>query len=390
MFVVLHAKKVKPIWCGHPWVFPKAIATMDGKPQPGDLIQVLDPQQQLIGVGVWNPHSLYRVRMLAYAYESFVQEDLSGIIEQRLRQAQQLRALMQLPNSMTTAYRLCNSEGDGLSGLTVDVYADVAVVGSSAYWVQLHRETIERLLRKVCDVSHIIWKAQQNALKQDGWQDQDANAASVHGIVRDVVEAGIHYKIDFQHMQKTGLFLDQRDNHVRMAALCRGKRVLDLYCYTGGFALHAAKAGAAQVTAVDSSHDAIESAKANALLNHLTVDFHCADVQAHLAQAAHYDVVILDPPKLVPSRVHLPKATRHYRQLHEQLFRVMPQNSLLMTCNCSSAMQWDLFLAMLSEAAALAQRSIQCVEKLGAASDHPLRPAFSEGEYLRAVLVRVV
>ncbi|WP_199287661.1 class I SAM-dependent rRNA methyltransferase, partial [Escherichia coli] len=151
---------------------------------------------------------------------------------------------------------------------------------------------------------------------------------------------GVLYHVEFAQTQKTGLFLDQRENHKRIAKLSRGKRVLDLYTFTGGFALHAAKAGALHVTAVDSSAQAIEQAKNNAVLNHLnTIEFIKADAREYLKIAGEYDVVILDPPKLVPSQKHLQQAKNYYRFLHREAFKYMKPGSLLMTCNSLSAYQ---------------------------------------------------
>lgn len=386
--IVLQSKKVKPIWHGHPWVFPKAIQTMDATPNTAELVKILDAKNQVIGVGVYNPHSIYRVRMLAYEHETFAQNTLDAIIEHRLNTALNLRKNLNLPNPSTNAYRLFNSEGDGLSGLVIDVYDTIAVVSSSAYWVEHHRTLIESCIKHCLKNVDILWRSQHKALKQDGFEPA-SDSKTQTDITRTIHENNMTYELSFQQTQKTGLFLDQRDNHQIIAALAPGKNVLDLYCYVGGFALHAAKAGAQKVTAVDSSADAIRLAQHHAEINNLSIDFICADVNAYLSRAGEYDIIILDPPKLAPSRQHLHKATKLYRYLHEQVFRAMKKNTLLFTCNCSSAMTWDLFSDMLRDAATASQKRIQCLGKYGAAPDHPTLPAFPEGEYLRAMLLNV-
>lgn len=182
----------------------------------------------------------------------------------------------------------------------------------------------------------MIWMPQSKPLWQDGCK-QD-NVHETHHSAQ-VLEVGVRYEVEFAQAQKTGLFLDQRENHQRIAHLAQGKQVLDLYCYTGGFALHAAKAGALQVTAVDSSAQAIAQAKRNAQLNGLTqIDFIEADARDYLAKVGEYDLVVLDPPKLVPSQQHMQRAKNYYRFLHREVFKHMKAGSLLMTCNCSSAL----------------------------------------------------
>jgi len=385
--LTLNAAKVKPILFGHPWVFPKAISNYSATPDSGELVQVLSPEGECIGYGVFNAASLYRVRMLSYAAEDIAPE-LSAIVSYRLRQAWDLRARLNLPNEFTTAFRWCNSEGDGLSGLTIDVFHDVAVVSSSAYWVEQHRALIEACLRDIMKPAHILWRSQGKPLQQDGWTDVDEDP--LHEITQTVLENGIQFSVDFRHTQKTGLFLDQRDNHRRIAELSRGKRVLDLYCYTGGFALHAAKAGAAMVTAVDSSAPAIEQAQANAAQNGLTnVNFIHDDAKEYLARAGDYDIIILDPPKLAPSRAHIQKASSMYRFLHREIFHYLKPNALLFTCSCSSAMTLPLFLQLINYSAQSSQRHCRILGTFGASGDHTMLPGFSEGNYLQGVLLTV-
>lgn len=190
--------------------------------------------------------------------------------------------------------------------------------------------------------------------------------------------------------KKLVFFLDQRENHQRIAELCRDKKVLDLYTYHGGFALHAAMAGAKEVTAVDSSAPAIEHAKQNALLNGVSqIEWVVDDAKHHLEKAKDYDVIILDPPKLVPSRKHLHQAKNLYRFLHRQLFRHMKSGSILMTCNCSSALNAHEFTNLVAEQAVAEHREMQVLGVYGPSICHPVLPIFPEGHYLTAVLVYI-
>ena len=385
--VYVRSAKLGSIRRGHPWVFPKAIARQTDAVKTGELVQVFGEGDEALGVGVYNEHSLYRVRVLAYAFETIDTTSMASIIAHRLKQALLMRQSIDLPNDVTTAYRLFNSEGDGLSGLTIDRFNQRCVVASSAYWVQAHQALITKAIKDLLPNDEIIWSAQAKPLAQDGWK-QPLGAESLG--IEQVFEAGIRYEVDFSNKQKTGLFLDQRENHQRIAALANGKRVLDLYTYTGGFALHAAKAGASLVTAVDSSAQAIELAKKNAILNGLNnIEFIEADARDYLVKAGDYDLVVLDPPKLVPSQRHLQQAKNYYRFLHREAFKHMRSGSLLLTCNCSSALTALEFSELVSAQAIAAGKIVRTIGLYGPASCHPTLASFPEGNYLTAVLLAV-
>lgn len=386
--VYLHQTKEEPIRRGHPWVFPKAIAREKGRLVTGELVQVFGASETLLGLGVYNEHSLYRVRLLAHAFECPEITSIEQLIAHRLRQACRLRQRLDLPNASTTAYRLFNSEGDGLSGLTIDRFNHVCVVASSAYWVEANKAMISQCILDLFPNDTVHWLSQAKPLAQDGWQGS-INEPLARS--EKVLEAGISYQVDFSNTQKTGLFLDQRENHQRIASFARGKRVLDLYTYTGGFALHAAKAMASRVTAVDSSSQAIALAKENARLNDLhEIDFIAADARDYLAKAGEYDLIILDPPKLVPSVRHLQRAKNYYRFLHREVFKYMQEGSLLLTCNCSSALSSNAFVDLVSAQAMAEGKVARILGVYGPASCHPMLAAFPEGQYLTAILLALV
>ncbi len=373
---------------GHPWIFPKAIHKESKHLVSGELVDVFTNKGQMLGTGVYNVHSLYRVRMLAYVFEDIDLSSLDSILRHRLRQAINVRKALLLPNDETNAYRLFNSEGDGLSGLTIDCFDQTIVVSSSAYWVELHREVISQHICELLSIEEVIWIASPKPLLQDGWQNEKVQNKQV---MREVKEAGILFQVDFSHTQKTGLFLDQRENHQRIAKIAHGKKVLDLYTYTGGFALHAAKAGAKKVTAVDSSGDAIHLAKKNASLNQLdSIEFIEADARDYLASAGEYDLIILDPPKLAPSKKHLQQAKNYYRFLHRELFKSIKQGALLFTCNCSSALSIPEFADLVSMQASAQNKIARILGIYGPASCHPTLSAFPEGQYLTGILMAIV
>jgi 23S rRNA (cytosine1962-C5)-methyltransferase len=384
--VILSPEKSAPFKHGHPWIYPKSIVSQEDC-QTGELVQVWDKHDQHIATGIYNAHSLYRVRILAYAHDPVQHDSLESILLYRLHQAIRLREMLALKEKQTTAYRLFNSEAEGLSGLTIDRFNQILVVSSSALWVEKHRELIIACIKQSIHHAEIFWFPQTQALKQEGLS---VEAASIER-TEIVLESGLKFSVNFSHAQKTGLFLDQRDNHQRIAQLARGKRVLDLYTYTGGFGLHAAQAGAAQVTAIDSSASAIHQAQENAKLNNLTqIDFIKEDARTYLEKAGEYDIVILDPPKLVPSKKHLNAAKNYYRFLHREVFKVMKPGSLLMTCNCSSAMDASEFNILIHTQARMVNRTARTLGIYGPSLCHPTLASFPEGNYLCAILLAIL
>ena len=387
--IILSAQKQQKIIHGHPWVFPQAIQNIIGEPNPGDWVLVYDSQHALIGAGFFNPHSLYRVRMIANATHLNRSHDPLHIINMRLQHALHLRKTLGFPNIHSNCYRLCNSEGDGLSGLVIDVLNDKVVVSSSALWVEQQREAITSILKEHFPKAQVLWFGQSKALKQDGidhpYRDDASNIRTI------AKEEGVLFEIGFENVQKTGIFIDQRENHHRLASLCKGKKVLDLYTYHGGFALHAALNGATLITAIDSSAPAIEHAKHNASLNQVSqINWIVDDAKNHLDKAGNYDVVILDPPKLVPSKKHLNAAKNLYRYLHRQVFKHLSTGSILMTCNCSSALNAQEFMQLVTQQAIAEGRSIQILGIYGPARCHPVLAVFPEGHYLTAILLAIM
>lgn len=386
--IILLAAKQNAVLRGHPWIFPKAIARTSGKLVTGSLVDIYNAEEELVGVGVYNEHSLYRVRVLALENEQINRNSVYSLVTHRLKQAHLVRQCLNLPNEQTTAYRFFNSEADGLSGLTIDRFNQVCVVASSAYWVELNKDIIVKALQELFPADQIIWMPQSKPLGQDGWKQITSQIVEQNAQVR---EGGVIYQVEFASAQKTGLFIDQRENHQRIAQLAKGKKLLDLYSYTGGFALHAAKAGALKVTAVDSSAQAIAQGKINAELNGLAeIEFIEADARDYLMHSGEYDIVVLDPPKLVPSQQHVQRAKNYYRFLHREVFKHMKSGSLLMTCNCSSALSSQEFCALASSQASAVGKQARILGVYGPASCHPTLASFPEGNYLTAVLLAVV
>lgn len=412
----------------NPLVYNGAIDRVVGRPAPnvGDVVILTDGTgEKALGWGVFNPNSTYRVRLLVGAdEEAFQNLNLEALIDQRIANAVQLRHLLGLPHttatSATTVYRLVNSEGDRLSGLIVDVLGDTVVVSSCAAWIEQHKETIQIALRKHIQGKTIIWRPAVEMLKQEGLEDEtedveggdnDNNADSTAAAIDssdnfvEVMELGVKYKA-CPYGQKTGFYADQRDNRQIIAFLCKDKSVLDLCCYSGGFALNAAMHGASHVVGVDSSAPAIELAQANASLNGLlssssggSVEFIKAEVSSYMKEQIqqgktnNWDIIILDPPKLAPTKASLRKAVRKYTSLNAAAMKLVKPGGLLMTCSCSGAMAAagdEQFDAMLRAAAMSAGRKVTVLRRAGAGGDHPVDVHYPEGKYLTNVLVRVL
>ena len=345
---------------GHPLVFSGAVDKVLGDPEPGAIVDVVDGKDGLIGWGVFNPHSMYRVRLLATPEEPalIAHRDLRKLIRHRLEAALKLRAALSLPSPETTAYRLINSEGDRLSGLTVDVFGGTAVAVTSAMWLEQRSDMVVECLRALPGITEVVWRRSDGRLQQDGWEVPNARVeeAEEHQSLADdsptalasapahasapapaapapppppppvlIYESGVKYLVAPVLGQKSGFYCDQRDNRRQLAELCRDKRVLDLFCYSGGFSLSAARAGARRCVGVDSSGLALDLARRNAALNGIETqcEFIQADVDKFLRavhlpgqeadvagarDAREVDVVICDPPKLAPSVKDLPRA----------------------------------------------------------------------------------
>lgn len=396
--VMLKQGKAKPFFNGEPLIFSGALQTVLSEINPAELVQVYSSDKKMLGIGIFNPHSNYRVRLLTFNGES-LGVDLKEIVLYRLKGAIERRKKFKLPNIETTIYRLVNSEADKLSGLIVDVAADTAIVSVTAYWVMAHRKVIQDCLTQL-GFKHCVWRQQESALNQDGWREKSSEPETENIIT--VKENGALFQVDVGQGQKTGFYCDQRNNRLVVLEAARDKTVLDCFCYTGGFALNAAIGGATKVVGIDSSVPAIHLANANAALNKVeNVEFIVAKVEDYLSELApkdesqensaesSFDFIILDPPKLAPTEKSLPRAKQKYVKLNTLAMRALPENGLLLTCSCSNALSEDAFIAVLVLAAKKAGRQLSIIKKMHAGPDHPFLPKSKYGNYLKAILVSI-
>lgn len=360
---------------------------------------------QLIGYGVYNPRSELTVRILRFG----PQLPDEAFWEQTLTRAVDLRRETLRLDEVTNAYRLIHAEADGVSGMVVDRFDDVlsAEVFSLALW-QRAEELLERLAR-LCGTKHTLIQPSPQILSQEGF---DAPPKISEGAPREVIirEFGTRFRVRFEGGHKTGFFCDQRDNRRMLAEFCRDKSVLDLCCYTGGFAVQAKKLGeAAEVIGVDLDEGPLQLARENAALNQVRVKFTQADVfpfmRDMLRGARQFDVVVLDPPKLIRSRAELDEGTRKHFDLNRLAMQLVRPGGILLSCTCAGLLDWEAFLKVLHSAARQAgdplpleegaefarrgPRLMQILAKTGAAMDHPIGSSVPETEYLRAVWMRM-
>jgi 23S rRNA (cytosine1962-C5)-methyltransferase len=390
--VILKPRRARPFFARHPWVFAGSIGRVEGEVAAGGEVAVVSHEGQFVARGLYNPHSAIRVRL--YRWED---APLDGPFwRDRLEAALRLRREVLGWDEPSGACRLVFSESDGLSGLTVDRYGRWLVAQFTSLALFERRERLIGLLVELTGAEGIRLRTERGIADQEGLDPSDGVA---FGIVPDgpveVVEHGIRYLVDLHGGQKTGFYLDQRDNRRAAAAYCAGKRVLDLFCFTGGFALNALEhGGAAHVLGIDSSAAAIELARRNAVANGLAAArFEAAGVQESLdrmrAADERFGVVVCDPPKFARSPKMLEEALKGYLRLNRAAVEVLAPDGVLVTCSCSGAVTRDLFLQVLGQAAELSGRSIQVLEQRGQAADHPVSASCLETEYLKCLVCRV-
>ena len=391
--VILKPKRARPFFGRHPWVLDSAVQRVEGSPADGDVVDLATHDGQFVARGLWNSASRLRVRL--YAFDAAVRLD-DAFWRSRLESAVSLRRTLGLDDRGSAA-RLVNSEGDDLSGLIVDRYGDHLAVQVTALAIAGRLETICDALQSLVAPRGILLRGAERGLaKLEGLHlaDRLVRGTAPAGPIF-VREHGLTFGVDLAEGQKTGYYLDQRENRQAAARYAGGRRVLDLFCYSGGFAVACAVSGGARsVLAVDSSAKATALAKANAELNGAAnVAVETADafekLDALAAAGERFGMVVLDPPKFARSRASLDDALRAYHRVNRVAVGLLDPGGILVTCSCSGSVSRDDFLEMLAGVAQRSRRSIQVLECRGAGPDHPVSASCLEGEYLKCVIARV-
>jgi len=375
----------------HPWIFSGAVARIEGKPARGDTVAVKDVGGKTRALAAYSPNSQIRAR--AWTFDPTVEVD-AQFMRRRLESALALRA--QLPAARhTNALRLVHGESDGLPGLVVDRYADVLVVQFLAAGVERWREPILDALAELTGCEAVFERSDADVRRLEGLAPRAGFVRGDRAAARSaIVEYGLDFHVDVEQGQKTGFFLDQRDNRQRVRALAAGREVLDGFCYTGGFSLAALAGGATHVLALESSAAALAVARENLAANPLDASrasFEQADVFARLRElrdrGARFDLVVLDPPKFAPTAAQAKNAARAYKDINLLAFKLLSPGGLLASFSCSGGVSRELFQSILAGAALDAGVEAKIVERFGAAADHPVALEFPEGDYLKGFLL---
>lgn len=373
----------------HPWVYAGAIDSIEGNPADGDVVDLVSHGGNFIARGFYNNQSKIRVRL--YTWNASETLD-APFFRTRLQNAIRLRReILRLPG----ACRLVFSEADGLSGLTVDQFGGWLVVQFTSLALAHRREMLTDLLAELVQPHGIYLRTERGIGQLEGVELHDGPLRGETPGLISIEENGIEIQVNLSEGQKTGYYLDQRDNRQAVAALARGRRMLDAFCYSGGFGLHAARAGASSVLGVDGSEAALQLARANAERNGLSnITFEKADVfdrlDALVAAGERFGVIVLDPPKFARSNSAVEEALRGYRRLLVQSLKLMEPDGILAMCCCSGLIQREMLHDLLAQEASQARRFLQILESRGAAPDHPVSALCPETNYLKCVICRVV
>ena len=389
--IVLRRGREKSLKRKHPWIFSGAIERVEKAPASGETVEVRSADGKALALAAWSPQSQIRAR--AWTFEPGARID-EAFFRGRIEQALRMRAALPAQQH-TNALRLVHSESDGLPGLVVDRYADVAVAQFLSAGVERWREPILDALAELTGCEAIYERSDAEVRALEGLSPRAGFARGNRDARRcPIMEYGLNFKVDVEAGQKTGFFLDQRENRQRVRSLAAGREVLDCFAYTGGFSIAALAGGARRVLAIESSAGALEVARENLAANPLDatrVEFVQADVFAHLRQlrdrGATFDLAVLDPPKFAPTAAQARNAARAYKDINLLALKLLKRGGLLATFSCSGGVPADLFQSIVAGAAVDAGADAKIIERFGAAADHPVALEFPEGEYLKGLLL---
>ncbi len=390
--VILKKGKATPFLYRHPWVFSGAIADVETDTADGDIVSLCGSGGDFIAWGYYNSRSQIRVRLLSWNRDVLPDD---GFIGAMIGRAIRLRRDILRLDSEGDSYRLIHSEGDGIPGLTVDRYGSWLVAQIHSLALLRRTGPVIRALEEVSGIEGILLKNDADICKKEGI---DVTWACLRGKEPDgparIQVRGLRYDVAIQSGQKTGFYLDQRENRTAVSSYCGGKSVLDLCCYTGAFSMHAAKSGAVSVTGVDVSADALSAAESNASLNGIgSIRFVKEEAFKFLEECAperKYQVIILDPPKFAPSRGGVENALSGYSRLNCLALKAIAPDGVLATCSCSGRVSMEQFTGALLEASKQSGRTVQILETRTQPQDHPVSVFCPETGYLKCLICRVV
>jgi 23S rRNA (cytosine1962-C5)-methyltransferase len=384
--IVLKPGREKSLRHRHPWVFSGAVERVEGEPGFGETVIVAAHDGSFLARAAYNAQSQIRARV--WSFDPAQRIDAASMRE-RLAASIARRKIVPAGSD---AMRLVHGESDGIPGLVVDRYADVAVVQLLSAGAERWRETWAPAIAEVTGVKCVFQRSDAEVRALEGLQPRVGPMLGEAPAAVRIEEDGIAYEVDVARGQKTGFYLDQRHNRALALSLAKDADVLNGFCYTGGFSLSALKGGARRVESIDTSEEALAAGRRNLEINALDAsraEWIAADVFAHLRklrdQGRRFDLIILDPPKFAPTEKHVPKAARAYKDINLWAMKLLAPGGHLLTFSCSGAVGPDLFQKIVAGAAADARGDLQIRRRLGACLDHPVSIHFPEGEYLKGL-----
>ncbi len=387
--IFLKEGRERPVLNGHPWIFSGAIAETDGDEQSAGIADVFDHRKTWIARGHYSPKSQIRVRVLTWTKECLDSEFFSRRISQALRLRQDYIA------TRSNAYRLVNGEGDFLPGLIVDHYGEYLVCQFLTAGMEAVRPEVTTALRHVTNSKGMFDKSEGRVRAEEGLEPSIGilDGASPPDSL-PIEENGFKFLVDIKRGQKTGFFLDQRDNRAFLSTVAGGKTVLNCFAYTGAFSVYACSGGATEVVSIDSSRPALELAEQNIAANGFSQragELLKGDAFAYLKERNRtFDVIVLDPPSLAHKKTDVSAATGGYKFLNLHAFKKLNAGGVLLTFSCSQHLSADLFQKVVFGAAVDSGRKVTILRRLGPALDHPVSLHHPEGEYLKGLAVRVL
>lgn len=386
--IILKKGEEQRILMGHPWIFNNEVKAFDGSFQPADIVDVFDFRERFLGRGYINPESKILVRLLTREHEEINKE----FFRKRITQAWDYRKKL----VDTSSCRVIFGEADFLPALIVDKFSDYLSIQTLSLGIEKYKDIIVELLEEILEPKGIYERNDVQIREKEGLKQQKGFIKGPFDTTVEIMENQVKMLVDIENGQKTGYFLDQRENRAALKPFVKGARVLDTFTHTGGFALHAAYYGASEVTAVDISEHAIEYVKKNAEINGLQhkikgVVGNVFDVLKEYQTAnEQFDVVILDPPAFCKTKAAVEGAYRGYKDINLRGMKIVKPGGFLVTCSCSHYMYPGLFMEMIQDAAKDAHRMLRQVEFRTQAKDHPVLYGSDESMYLKCVILQVM
>ena len=390
--IILKAGREKSLLRRHPWIFSGAVERVDGAPVSGDTLPVRSTQGEFLAWAAYNASSQITARVWSWREAENIE---AGFFRERIANALAARNELNLSRN-SNGMRLIHAESDGLPGLIVDQYGDVLVMQIGSAGAEGWRDTCADILQELCQPACIYERSDSDSRGLEGLELRNGVLRGTLPDIVEVIENGLRFKVDVVSGQKTGFYLDQRDNRALTETLAADRDVLNCFCYTGGFSLYALRGGAKSVLSIDASGDALRIAAENLTGNGLDAaraEWRDADVFQALRtlrdQGRKFDLIILDPPKFAPTAAFAEKAARGYKDINLLGFKLLRPGGLLATYSCSGGISEDLFQKIIAGAALDAGVDAQIVHHLHASADHPVLLSFPEGAYLKGLVLRV-